>query len=44
VRPHHDAGNPLNRQSNGSSAKAATAAALMGAAMRSFKLAARDLS
>ncbi len=39
VRPHHEAGSPLNRQSSGSSAKAATAAALMGAVMSSFKLA-----
>ena len=42
VRPHHDAGRPLNRQSSGSSASAATAAALMGAVMSSFKLARRD--
>jgi hypothetical protein len=34
----------LNRQSSGSSANAATAAALMGAAMSSFKLARRDIT
>ena len=30
VRPHHDAGSPLNRQSSGWSARAPTAAALIG--------------
>ena len=46
VRPHHEAGRPLKRQSSGSSARALIAALLIGAlrgtAICSFKLARRD--